>query len=241
MSLTFWIPVHDDRSSLTPRSSCRTSPCWLQTAAETQTTAQAWEWKICSIHFYASMWSISANECIYTALCGHIDQKNMSSILTSSLFISLSLPSSLFVFFFPSVKMLMIVLMRGLHVLKGLISLECVIPSLWLSLLFPRELFWRELTRSLWQRQNGPCQSELQPLPYLTENTHRKQTKKNKPNLLICYKPVFWVVVKQVNTGSDKICTQYTDYCSTKSVFIVCMYVLLLYKVFIFVNIYLWH
>lgn len=146
------------------------------------------------------MWSISANECIYTALCGHIDQKNMSSILTSSLFISLSLPSSLFVFFFPSVKMLMIVLMRGLHVLKGLISLECVIPSLWLSLLFPRELFWRELTRSLWQRQNGPCQSELQPLPYLTENTHRKQTKKTKPNLLICYKPVFWVVVKQVNT-----------------------------------------
>lgn len=38
VSLTFWIPVHDGRSSLRPRSACRTSPCSLQTAAKTKTT-----------------------------------------------------------------------------------------------------------------------------------------------------------------------------------------------------------
>lgn len=35
-SLTFWIPVHDGQSSLTPRSACRTSLCWPQTAAKTK-------------------------------------------------------------------------------------------------------------------------------------------------------------------------------------------------------------
>lgn len=41
------------------------------------------------------------------------------------------------------------------------------LPSLWLSLLSPRELFWRGLTRSRRQRLSEPCQLELRPPPSL--------------------------------------------------------------------------
>lgn len=51
-----------------------------------------------------------------------------------------------------------------------------LLPSLWLSLLSPRELFWRGLTRSRRQRLSEPCQLELLPPPSLpTQRTSSMQ------------------------------------------------------------------
>lgn len=99
VSLTFWIPVHDGQSSLTPRSACRTSPCLPQTAAMTKTRP-------------ARENSRTKRESGWTFLClddQSIDQKIIVCILTNSF-----------------IENADVGIVKRLHVLKSLISQERV-------------------------------------------------------------------------------------------------------------------